>query len=619
MRETKFIEQKQKKWAEHEQLLASGRADPEHLNELFVQITDDLSYARTFYPNRSVRVYLNHLAQRVFHNVYKGRRLPVERLWLFWTDELPRVVWESRRALQLALALFVLAFGIGVLSSIINPDFARTILGDQYVEMTLSNIENGDPMAVYKDSGPLGMTASIALNNLYVALRTALLGVLASIGTAFLLLYNGVMVGAFQYFFIERGLFWESFLTIWIHGTLEISAIIIAGGAGLVAGSGLLFPGTYTRTQAFQITLRRGLKIFLGVAPIIVLAAIFEGFLTRFTETPDAVRGLFIAVSLAFVLWYFVWLPWHKARNGQFETTEELDHDLPPDREQAIDFNAVKTSGEVVSDVFTVVRRNLRMTLVGVFGSAAVFTAISLGGSELPVRETFTFPDEWLGVLDGAQNFLGAGWLTRLRWVYVGLLTVLAVAGYRALEQEWPADERPVFSWGQLARALWLPLPILLVLAIFKIKTGFWLWTMAVFCYPTLAVWGAAIWFNTANPVLALARSLEGIRFWSMALFGIFVAFLSLLQFWFLDSELWTLAMGLFSWLVPSGPTSMQTFLVVSTTFAASALIHFAWLVLSLGGALIYFSNREIREANHLHSGIARIGTVRQIRGLAKE
>ena len=279
MKETKFIEQNQEKWSDIEKMLREDRRDPDKLNDLFIQITDDLSYAHTFYPNRSVRVFLNVLAQQIFHNIYRGRRFPAERLRLFWTDELPRIMWEARKALFLSFALFIFSFGIGVVSSRINPDFARIVLGDNYVDMTLANIKSGNPMAVYKDSGPLGATAGITANNLFVALRTAIFGVLASIGTVFIMLHNGIMVGAFQYFFIEHGVFWESFLSIWIHGTLEISAIIIAGAAGLVAGSGLLFPGTYRRTQAFQITMRRGLKIFIGIVPIIILAGFFEGFL----------------------------------------------------------------------------------------------------------------------------------------------------------------------------------------------------------------------------------------------------------------------------------------------------------------------------------------------------
>ncbi|MBI5914483.1 MAG: stage II sporulation protein M, partial [Bacteroidetes bacterium] len=73
MRETSFIRQNEKKWKEFEQLLNGQHHDPEKLNDLFIQVTDDLSYARTFYPNRSVRVYLNGLAQKVFFNIYKTK------------------------------------------------------------------------------------------------------------------------------------------------------------------------------------------------------------------------------------------------------------------------------------------------------------------------------------------------------------------------------------------------------------------------------------------------------------------------------------------------------------------------------------------------------------------
>ena len=76
---------------------------------------------------------------------------------------------------------------------------------------------------------------------------------------------------------IKKGLFVESFLTIWIHGTLEISAIIIAGAAGLTMGKGLVFPGTFRRIQAFQRSARRGLKIMVGIFPIFVVAGFIEG------------------------------------------------------------------------------------------------------------------------------------------------------------------------------------------------------------------------------------------------------------------------------------------------------------------------------------------------------
>ncbi|HUM48121.1 MAG TPA: stage II sporulation protein M, partial [Chitinophagales bacterium] len=290
MRETNFIKQNKEKWAEFEDVLKQEKKDPDKLSNLFVQITDDLSFSRTFYPNRYVRVYLNNLAQRTFLNIYKNKKEKRGRFLHFWKEELPLLVYQSRREFFLSLLIFLLSFSIGIFSSIHDHDFAALILGDNYVNMTTENIKSGDPMKVYKESNGMDMFLGITFNNLRVAFMTYVFGILYAAGTIAILLYNGIMVGTFQYFFIERDLFRESFLTIWMHGTLEISCIIIAGAAGLVLGKGLVFPGTYSRLQSLQLSARRSLKIMMGIAPIIVAAAIIESFFTRFTDAPDLAR-----------------------------------------------------------------------------------------------------------------------------------------------------------------------------------------------------------------------------------------------------------------------------------------------------------------------------------------
>jgi len=622
MKETKFIEQNREKWAEFEKMLHEDRRDPDKLNDLFIQITDDLSYARTFYPHRSVRVFLNSLAQRVFHNIYRGRRFPAERLRLFWTDELPRIMWESRKALLLSFALFVLSFSIGVVSSIINPDFARIILGDQYVDMTLANIENGDPMAVYKDSGPMGATAGITANNLFVALRTAIFGVVASIGTVFIMLYNGIMVGAFQYFFIEQGVFWESFLTIWIHGTLEISAIIIAGAAGLVAGSGLLFPGTYRRVQAFQITMRRGLKIFIGIVPIIILAGFFEGFLTRYTDTPDFIRAAFIFTSLFFVLWYFVWLPWHKARMERFRPVV-LDKELPPSRDHAIDFRGIKNVGEVFSDGFTTLSRHPRTTLLGLFATTASFAAWAFGLSEKPAAETFNFPDitYWpFDILSGVGSFFGNEATPGLYFFQIFLLAGVTVAAFRALEQEMNAAQRPLF---EPRRALLSGLPLLFLMPGFALGlehlSGFLGVLVSWAVFPFLALWAAVIYFETLNPFTALARAFKLVR-WGPAMgIGLLAGALNLLFFMFLESPLWDMTIQLFSWFVPPAAGAMEAYNIIATTCAAAVMMYFFFLLTVLCGGLQYFSFREVGDVASLREELELVGQTRKIRGLARE
>ncbi len=625
MRETKFIEQNKEKWAEYESMLQSGNHEPERLNHLFVQITDDLSYARTFYPNRSVKVYLNQLAQRIFHQVYKGRRFPTERLRRFWTHDVPQTFWESRRAIALSFALFVLAFTIGVVSSIIDPEFARVILGDDYVRMTLDNIEKKDPMAVYKDHQPLGSALGIAANNLFVAFRTAVVGVLASIGTIFLLLYNGIMVGAFQYFFIEKGLFLESFLTIWIHGTLEISAIIMAGAAGLMAGSGLLFPGTYTRTQAFQISMRKAMKIFIGIAPLIVLAAFFEGFLTRFTEVPDVARALFILANFAFVVWYFVLLPWQKARKGHF-LAEDTDSDLPPNQTQPIAFTQIKTSGEIISESFGAIQRNLRWTIVGVLTAAGLHTWVMTNGESTSGFATPRFggtpayTEQFLGAVDSGFTSLSA-----MLWLWL-----VAQVALRVVRNEMPNGMGQLTLAQRVVRGLLLFVPIFLVFyfSLFLFSGGFNVTVIlrSIFLLPILALpftllsfWVASIQFGGNNPFEGVLQIGQLLRRSMPYLLGLFIVGLSQLLILFLGSEIFRYFLEFFSWAVPPGEDHVAAFAHVVTTFFKNFVLFFTWLLLVVSGGLHYFSHVELTSAKYLLQQVAQVGNVRQIRGLPKE
>lgn len=318
MREAVFVRRHADDWEAFEARLDdSAPVDPDALAEGYVRLTDDLAYARTFYPGSATAAYLNGLAGHVHHRIYRNRREERGRLKRFWAEEIPRVVYAERRALGWACALFVGFALLGAVSAASDGAFVRLILGDAYVNMTLENIAAGDPMRVYKEEYPVDMFSFIALNNVLVSFLTFVgvydLGGIAlplfSLGTALHLFHNGVMVGAFQFFFWEQGVLGESLQTIWIHGTLEIAAIILAGGAGLAMGNALLFPGTYPRLTAFRRGAMRGLKIVVGLVPQFVAAALLEGFVTRYTAMPVALSLLVIFGSLAFLGWYFVWLP----------------------------------------------------------------------------------------------------------------------------------------------------------------------------------------------------------------------------------------------------------------------------------------------------------------------
>jgi uncharacterized membrane protein SpoIIM required for sporulation len=310
MKEVVFLKVNAEKWKRFEQLLQAPRGtDPDQLADLFVQVTDDLSYAKTFYPNSKTTQYLNGLAAEVHRAIYRNRKEDRRRFVSFWTHELPQVMAGARTELLVAFLVFAFSVLVGVLSAAGDGTFARLILGDAYVNMTLANIEKGDPMAVYKQMQALDMFLAITFNNVRVAFLAFAAGLLASFGTGFILFQNGVMLGVFHTLFHAHRLLGPSLLVVYIHGALEISAIVIAGAAGLVMGNSILFPGTYTRGQSFLNGARRGLKIVVGLVPIFVVAGFLEGFVTRHTDMPLALSLAIIVGSLGFILWYFVLYP----------------------------------------------------------------------------------------------------------------------------------------------------------------------------------------------------------------------------------------------------------------------------------------------------------------------
>jgi uncharacterized membrane protein SpoIIM required for sporulation len=393
MKETRFIAQNKEKWQESENLLNDSYKDPEKLSNLFTQVVDDLSYSRTYYPNRSVRVYLNKIAREYFSLIYSHQKHKKNTFKVFWLDELPHIIYFCRKQLLISLLIFLFAACIGIFSSIKDPQFTSSILGESYVAMTKENIEKGDPMAVYKKGHQVDMFLGITLNNLLVAFRTYVFGIFLAIGTVAILLYNGIMVGCFQFFFIERGLFAESALSIWLHGTLEISSIILAGGAGLTLGSGWIFPGTYSRLQALQISGIRSLKLMLGITPIFILAAVIESFLTRYTEVPDLVKLFLILLCAAFIIGYFIVYPWRKSILGFGHPLVEAK--LPPTTNEPVQFDRIKNSAEIVKDAFIFYRKYSNQLLLWITTITLLMTAAEFFAPETRDYTIRLFENTW--------------------------------------------------------------------------------------------------------------------------------------------------------------------------------------------------------------------------------
>jgi uncharacterized membrane protein SpoIIM required for sporulation len=306
MREPLFVKQNSEKWKSFEQTPAT---DPDEVAERFIKITDDLAYAKTFYPQSKTTTYLNGLAATLHQSIYKNKTESSNRFLLFWKVELPLIFKTYEKQLLYAFLFFFVSCLIGILSAKYDQGFIRMFFGPGYVDMTNENIAKGDPFGVYKQESEFSMFFYIAMHNIKIELIIFVSGILFSIGSVFFTSYNGIMLGAFEYIFFSKGLGMQSILVIWIHGTLEISSIIIAGAAGLVLGNSILFPKTYRRIDSLKRGAKDGMKMAVGIVPLFLIAAFFEGFVTRHTGMPAWLSVTILASSLSFMIWYVVIYP----------------------------------------------------------------------------------------------------------------------------------------------------------------------------------------------------------------------------------------------------------------------------------------------------------------------
>jgi uncharacterized membrane protein SpoIIM required for sporulation len=312
MREVAFIKQNKQKWLDFEQaIFGKTKKNPDEMASLYIHLVNDLSYAQTYYPKSKTVVYLNYLASQIYQKIYKTKREEQNRLVYFFSIEVPLLVYQYRRYLLYAFILFFLTVGMGVLSAKYDDGLVRLILGDSYVNMTLENIEKGDPVAVYKSGSNWGGFIAITLNNLFVGVRCFIYGIFGGIGTFLVLIQNCMMLGAFQYFFYQQGVFWESVRGIWIHGSMEIFAIVIESACGFILGASILFPRTFSRLNSFKIGFKDSLKIFLSTVPFTIAAGLLEGFVTRYAlQMPNWLNVFIILGTLSLISFYFLIFPY---------------------------------------------------------------------------------------------------------------------------------------------------------------------------------------------------------------------------------------------------------------------------------------------------------------------
>lgn len=322
MKEITFLKQNASKWEEYETSLDKKEVtEPARIADMFIELTDDLSYSRSNFPESKTTRYLNVMTSRIHQLVYRNKKESNRRIFLFWKRELPSLFGKYHHLLLLSFVIGVIGTALGFISQLYDDSFIRIIVGDDYVNNTMERIKDGNPLGIYGEMPEGFMYFYITINNIKVSFVMFAFGMIFSLGTGFYLLYNCIMLGSFFAMFYQYNVLGKALKVVWIHGTLEISAIIIAGCAGFVLGNSFMFPGTYSRLESFKRGAKDGIKIVAGLIPVFMCAGFLESFITRYTEMPLWLSLVIILGSLGFLIWYFIILP-YKLKHHTYATTK---------------------------------------------------------------------------------------------------------------------------------------------------------------------------------------------------------------------------------------------------------------------------------------------------------
>lgn len=311
MTEARFIAKNETYWkslGEYNGRLAKRRSvkglTTEQVREfahLFRLTSHHLAYAKTHFPTGETVPFLNQLVG-VSHNFFYVReRSSISDVWGYFTHTFPQTVRDTWRYWVVATAIFVLsaifmgAFVIGEPERIdmLLPGFSRVHAPD------LTDTE-------YREWDNAHMTAFFITNNTAVAFNAFVWGILGGIGSVFILAYNGLIVGGLMGFLRQGGAnMTVAYALILPHGVIELLAIFLAGGAGLMLGKGVLFPGEFTRRHSIVYYARKSISLIPGMAVMLIIAAVIEGYFTPL-NIPAEYKLFFAALTGILFIGYIV-------------------------------------------------------------------------------------------------------------------------------------------------------------------------------------------------------------------------------------------------------------------------------------------------------------------------
>jgi uncharacterized membrane protein SpoIIM required for sporulation len=305
----RFVQRRRPDWDALEQLLVRGERsalrleEVEQLDRLHRRAASDLAHVQAHFPASDVERFLHQLLGRVITTLYRPPLEPGARLTRFYAETFPQALRAVLPQIGVSAGLFVLGLLLGAVVVLLEPRGAELLVPEHLRRaIAAGRLWTDDLLSVMPPSVAAG---AIATNNLTVTIAAFATGLLAGLGTVFLLVNNGLMIGAVAAACARGGMLGALLDFIGAHGPVELSIIVIAGGAGLRLGQAVIAPGELPRGQALRLGAREGVTLVLGCAPFLAAIGVVEGFISPGALFPTWAKAL-LGVALGAAFWGYV-------------------------------------------------------------------------------------------------------------------------------------------------------------------------------------------------------------------------------------------------------------------------------------------------------------------------
>lgn len=307
----RWLARREKNWQELEQILQKvekkgikslSASQIRQLASLYRSVSADLARAKTHKVGYIIEKDLQKLTSRSYTQIYQGsRRQEWKAVKDFYLFGFPQIVQETWIYWAIATLIFVVGGLVAwwyswqdpVFLSLIVPEHLITKVRDEQ-ELWMGSILGSEPVA----------SSNLMINNISVCFKVIGGGITAGILTIFILIFNGFLIGAVATLVAQNNLAYPFWAFVFPHGSLELPAIFLSGGAGLLIARGLLFPGKYKRIDALKIYGKQAAKLVYGMIPMLIIAGIIEGFFSPSPLFPDSFKYVVGIVIFALFILY---------------------------------------------------------------------------------------------------------------------------------------------------------------------------------------------------------------------------------------------------------------------------------------------------------------------------